>query len=233
MIGKTVSHYRILEEIPGGGMGDVYKAQDINLDRLVVVKFPKDETCLDPSALERFKREAKAASSLSHRNICAIYDFGDFEGKPFLVMELLKGQTLQKEIGGQGLTTQRAVAFGIEIANALAAAHKNGILHRDIKPGNIFVTDEEVLKILDFGLAKVLSQSVPDSETAASLETVGPETDSGSRVGTANYMSPETMGRTDTRCSDRSLLYRCGALRDVYGAHCVFRCEHLRRNSPF
>ena len=156
MIGKTVSHYRILEKIGGGGMGDVYRAQDINLDRFVAVKFPSDETCLNPTALERFRREAKAASGLSHPNICTIYEFDDSEDRPFLVMELLEGETLQKLIGGQTLDTERAVAFGIQITEALAAAHRRGILHRDIKPGNIFVVAGDLVKLLAFGLARLL-----------------------------------------------------------------------------
>jgi serine/threonine protein kinase/Flp pilus assembly protein TadD len=191
MIGKLVSHYRILEEIPGGGMGKVYRAQDVILGRLVAVKFPSDEICLDRAALERFRREAKTASSFSHRNICTIYEFVESADPPFLVMELLKGKTLQKLIGGQKVDALRTVTIGIQIAEALAAAHGTGILHRDIKPGNIFIEDNDVVKIIDFGLAKFSPRTSVDSEAASSLHTAEPVTESRTIMGTANYMSPE------------------------------------------
>ncbi len=227
MIGKTVSHYRILEKIGGGGMGDVYRAQDINLDRFVAVKFPSDETCLNPAALERFRREAKAASGLSHRNICTIYEFDDSEDRPFLVMELLAGQTLQKLIGGQKLDTERVVAFGIQIAEALAAAHKKGILHRDIKPGNIFVVDGDLVKILDFGLARLSPLPSVDTVAAAGLRTVDPVTESRTIMGTANYMSPEQWeGQT---LDVRTDLFSTGAvLYEMCTGHIAFSGANIR-----
>jgi serine/threonine-protein kinase len=227
MIGKTVSHYRILEKIGGGGMGDVYRAQDINLDRFVAVKFPSDETCLNRAALERFRREAKAASGLSHRNICTIYEFDDSEDRPFLVMELLEGQTLQKLIAGQKLDTERVVAFGIQIAEALAAAHKKGILHRDIKPGNIFVADGDLVKILDFGLARFSPPPSVDTVAAASLRTVEPVTESRTIMGTANYMSPEQWeGQT---LDVRTDLFSTGAvLYEMCTGHIAFSGANIR-----
>jgi len=218
MIGKTVSHYRILEKIDGGGMGTVFKAQDLKLERLVALKFPLDEICLDPSGLQRFHREAKAASGLSHPNICIIYEFDNSEDKPFLVMELLQGQTLQKLIRGQSLAIERVLAFGIQIAEALAAAHKKNILHRDIKPGNIFVTDDDIVKLLDFGLAKLAPES---EDTEGDLRTTDRPTDPGSAMGTANYMSPEQWeGRTPDARTD---LFSTGAvLYEMCTGHIAF-----------
>ena len=226
MIGKTVSHYRILEKIGGGGMGDVYRAQDTSLDRFVAVKFPSDETCLNHAALVRFRREARAASGLSHRNICTIYEFDDSEDRPFLVMELLAGQTLQKLIGGQKLDTERVVAFGIQIAEALAAAHKKGILHRDIKPGNIFV-DGDLVKILDFGLARLSPLPSVDTVAAAGLRTVDPVTESRTIMGTANYMSPEQWeGQT---LDVRTDLFSTGAvLYEMCTGHIAFSGANIR-----
>jgi serine/threonine protein kinase/Tfp pilus assembly protein PilF len=227
MIGKTVSHYRILEKIGGGGMGDVYRAQDTSLDRFVAVKFPSDETCLNSAALVRFRREARAASGLSHRNICTIYEFDDSEDRPFLVMELLAGQTLQKLIGGQKLDTERVVAFGIQIAEALAAAHKKGILHRDIKPGNIFVVDGDLVKILDFGLARLSPLPSVDTVAAAGLRTVDPVTESRTIMGTANYMSPEQWeGQT---LDVRTDLFSTGAvLYEMCTGHIAFSGANIR-----
>jgi serine/threonine-protein kinase len=227
MIGKTLSHYRILEKIGGGGMGDVYRAQDINLGRFVAIKFPSDETFLNPAALERFRREAKAASGLTHPNICTIYEFDDSEDRPFLVMELLEGQTLQKLIAGQGLDTERVVAFGIQIAEALAAAHKKGILHRDIKPGNIFVVDDDVVKILDFGLAKLSPPASADSAAVAGLGTVAPVTESRTIMGTANYMSPE---QWEGEILDvRTDLFSTGAvLYEMCTGHIAFSGANIR-----
>jgi eukaryotic-like serine/threonine-protein kinase len=197
MIGLTVSHYRILEKLGGGGMGVVYKAEDLRLGRYVSLKFLPEELSREPLAIERFQREARAASSLNHPHICTIYDVDQFEGQSFIVMEFLEGQTLKHRITGKPIDLERVPEYGYQMADALEAAHSKAIIHRDIKPANIFLTDRGQVKLLDFGLAKLLPERKGSNRAKAVAATFGNTTQDahltsdGVALGTVAYMSPE------------------------------------------
>src|SRR5271156_4934956 len=216
MIGETISHYRILDPLGSGGMGQVFRAEDTRLGRQVALKFLSAELMRDPAALERFQREARAASSLNHPAICTIYDVGEHNGRPYLVMEVLEGQTLCERIGGRPMATDALLDFGAQMADALDAAHARGIIHRDIKPANIFITSRGQSKILDFGLAKQAATRRVGEAVGAGNSVTQPTTDNlfltspGSAIGTIAYMSPEQARGEDLDA--RTDLFSLGAV---------------------
>jgi serine/threonine protein kinase len=224
LIGQTVSHYRIIEKLGGGGMGVVYKAEDTRLHRNVALKFLPETLAKDPQALARFQREAQAASALNHPNICTIHDVGEENGRAFIAMEYVAGKTLDQWIGHKRLRLSEALKYAIQIADALAAAHADGIVHRDLKPSNLIVSDSGLLKVLDFGLAKLSEKAASGVGETETLGVPASGTEEGTIVGTIAYMSPEQA--EGKKVDSRSDIFSFGSVMyEMVTGKCAFRAD--------
>ncbi len=233
MIGRTISHYRILSELGSGGMGVVYEAEDTRLGRRIALKLLSPEACCDPPSMDRFLREARIISSLSHPHICTLHDIGEHDGLQFMVMELLEGESLKQRIARGPLRMDDVLELGTQMADALDAAHAHGVIHRDIKPANLFVTRRGTAKVLDFGVAKLAESAAPDRPDLEHTVAVSEMTTVGTAIGTVAYMSPEQARGDDI--DGRSDIFSFGeVLYEMATGRQAFRPDarsHLRGDS--